>query len=381
MKKILILLLSVFCLTSCSKKELILTIKNPGDYDRLNELVEIDMKIIYDKLPSKDGLSYIVKNADGKTITSQITSDGKLLFQPHLKAQESAMFSICQSSPESYESKTYGRFIKERKEDFAWENDRVAFRIYGQALVETDGPSNGLDIWYKRTDKLIIDKWYKDDLEGKASYHEDHGEGLDDYKVGRSLGAGAMAPFVNDKLWLNENFVSEEITDNGPLRTAFTLTYKDINIEGKQYREKRTFSIDAGSQFTKVIQDYGVIDTIEVAAGIIKREKGDSAIIGKDYVIYAEPGSEKVSGIYIGLLFPEGMKRSVIDSYEVNAEKNGGKYQHVLGIAEFKPNSPLTYYTGYGWEKFGFASVADFENHTQNFLKSIKQPFVITYNK
>ena len=71
----------------------------------------------------------------------------------------------------------------------------MAFRIYGQALVPIDGPSNGIDLWYKRTSDLIIDKWYANDLAGIASYHNDNGEGLDDYKVGRTLGAGAMAPY------------------------------------------------------------------------------------------------------------------------------------------------------------------------------------------
>jgi hypothetical protein len=47
-----------------------------------------------------------------------------------------------------------------------------------------------MDFWAKKTESLIIDKWYKDDLAGVASYHEDHGEGLDFYKVGRTLGLG-----------------------------------------------------------------------------------------------------------------------------------------------------------------------------------------------
>ena len=57
---------------------------------------------------------------------------------------------------------------------------------------------------------LIIDKWYKNDLAGKASYHADHGEGQDDYKVGQSLGADAMAPYVNDKLWLKRTMLHKK---------------------------------------------------------------------------------------------------------------------------------------------------------------------------
>ena len=49
---------------------------------------------------------------------------------------------------------------------------------------------------------MIIDRWYADYLAGKNTYHDDNGEGCDCYKVGRTLGAGAMAPYVNDSLWL-----------------------------------------------------------------------------------------------------------------------------------------------------------------------------------
>lgn len=381
MKKILIILFAAILFASCGKEEIKIKVENPSDFDRTTELVEIDLETIKGKLPLKKEQQYIVRDAKGDVIPSQITSDDKLLFQSGLKAKESATYTVTTGEFQTFEVKTYGRFITERKDDFAWENDRVAFRIYGPALIAIDGPSNGLDIWYKKTDKMIIDKWYKDDLAGVASYHEDHGEGLDDYKVGRTLGAGAMAPYVNGKLWLNENFTSQEIKDNGPLRTTFKLTYKDVDVDGKSFNESRTFSIDAGSQFTKITQEYGTTETIEVAAGIVKREKGDSIITGKDYIVYAEPATDKVSGIYLGLVFPDGMKKSALDTYEIESGKNKAYYSHVLGITDYTPNVPVTYYTGYGWKEYGFPNVSDFEKYTQNFIAAIKQPFIINISK
>ena len=280
MKKIFSLLLVSVFLFSCSKNanEITLTISNPSDFDRTAEMVEISIDSIKDQVIVKDSLVYVVKNSTGEVIPSQVTYDRKIIFQPELKAKESKTFVITTGERQEFEPKTYGRFITERKDDFAWENDRVAFRIYGPALIASDGPSNGIDAWYKRTNNLIIDKWYKDDLAGVASYHEDHGEGQDDYKVGRSLGAGAMAPYVNDKLWLNENFASQELLDNGPLRTTFKLTYKDLDVNGKSVAENRTISIDAGSQLSKIVQAYTIKEAMPVAAGLVKRVKGDSII-------------------------------------------------------------------------------------------------------
>ncbi len=377
-KNIILVLFAIVFLASCSsKKEMQVTIENPSGFDRLTEVVEIPIDSIKDKVVLKDSAVYVVKNSAGEIIPSQVTYDRKLIFQADVKANESKTFIITTDTAQIYPAKTFGRLVSERKDDFAWENDRVAFRTYGQALMATDGPSNGLDIWYKRTNNLVIDKWYEADLTGKASYHNDNGEGLDDYKVGRSLGAGAMAPYVNDKLWLNENFVSEEILDNGPLRTTFKLAYKDIDMDGKKIGESRTFSIDAGSQLTKVVQAYSVDAPLQVAAGIVKRESGDSIIaaVDKGYIIYAEPKTEKVEGVYTSLLFPEGINNSVVNTYEVG--KN--KYSHVLAVTTQQPRKAITYYTGYGWAKFGFPTVGDFEKYIQNFSEGLKHPLVIKY--
>lgn len=378
MKKIIYILFAVVFLASCSSnKEMQVTIENPSSFDRLTDVVEIPIDSIKDKVVLKDSLAYVVKNSAGEVIPSQVTYDRKLIFQPEVKAGESKTFIISTDTVQAYPAKTFGRLISERKDDFAWENDRVAFRIYAQALIATDGPSNGIDLWYKRTNDLVIDKWYANDLAGKQSYHNDNGEGLDDYKVGRTLGGGAMAPYVNGKLWLNDNFTAEEVLDNGPLRTTFKLTYNDVDVDGKKYSESRTFSIDAGSQLTKITQAYGINEPMEVAAGIVKRESGDSVIaaVDKGYIIYAEPKTNKVEGVYVSLVFPDGMNNSVVDTYEIG--KN--KYSHVLAVTTQQPKKAVTYYTGYGWAKFGFPTLADFEKYIQNFSEGLTQPLVIKY--
>lgn len=384
MKRVIYLLFAAVLLASCNSKpkEMTVTVENPSDFDRTTDLVELSLDAVKAKVTLAEGQVYVVKNTKGEVIPSQVTYDGKLIFQSDVKAKETTSFTVSAGEKQEFKAQTFGRFITERKDDFAWENDRVAFRIYGPALIASDGPSNGLDIWYKRTNDMKIDQWYKDDIAGTASYHEDHGEGLDDYKVGRSLGAGAMAPFVNGKLWLNENFASQELLENGPLRTTLKLIYKDLDVDGKAYSETRTFSIDAGSQFSKVIQEYGVTEDMTVAAGIAKRAANDTIIFSpeKDYIIYREP-SEKAGPVYLGLVFPAGIDSMVVDTYKVaNAKtKKDDTFSHVLAVATYKANQPIVYYTGYGWSKFGFADEAAFQTYASNFSKGLKQPLVVKF--
>jgi hypothetical protein len=374
-------------LTACSSTGIVsVSVENPSDFDRSAELVEIPLDRIKAKIQLNEGQTCLVQNEAKEIVPSQITCDGKLIFQAGTKAKSSVAYTISAGETQIFKSLTYGRFISERKDDFAWENDRVAFRIYGPALVEIDGPSNGLDLWYKRTGNLIIDKWYKDDIAGVRSYHQDHGEGQDDYKVGRTLGAGMMAPYLNDTLWLNENYAKQELLENGPLRTTFKLIYKDIEADGKTFGESRTFSIDAGSQLTKVIQEFGTSEAIPVAAGIVKRE-GEDFILkntlksGIATLIYAEPKNEAVGNVYVGMVFPLGLERTTVDTYTIIHPKSGKEetHSHVSAITTYQPNTPITYYTGYGWSKFGFPEVDDFKVYIGNFAASLENPLIITY--
>jgi hypothetical protein len=359
------------------------TVENPSDFLR-SEMVEIPVTQL-ETLP-KDK-TYLVYNQQGENIPSQITFDGKLIFQTSLQPEETVQYTIKIGTPVEFVPKTYGRLITERYDDFAWENDRVAFRIYGLALLDIDGPSNGLDLWFKRTNNLIVDKWYKEEEDGIKSYHTDAGEGFDNYNVGHSLGAGMMAPFINDSLVLNENFISQEILENGPLRTTFVLKYKDITVNGKSFSESRTFSIDAGSQMTKVIQQYGTTDVITVAAGIVKRNEEDEAFsaytdYGTAAVLYEEFTKEENGKIFVGMVFPQGVEnvKSFTYTYLNPKTNNEDKYFHVLAIKSYNPDNPITYYTGYGWDKFGFPTISDFQNYISYFSMALVQPLVIKFS-
>jgi hypothetical protein len=362
------------------------TVSNPSGFERRNEIVELPVASLR---PLKSGKAYYVKNGRGERLPSQLTYDGKLIFQASLGKGETQTYSVGTGAPVEYPSLVYGRLVPERKDDYAWENDRVAFRVYGEKLMSSDGPSNGLDLWYKRTSEKVIDKWYEADLSGKSSYHTDSGEGMDAYDVKRSLGGGAMAPFINDSLILGENFVRSETLENGPLRTTFRLYYKELRIDSVvTVSETRTISLDAGSQLTRITEEYGAKQAMTVAAGIVRRKdspedaaQAGTTDSGAGIIMYEEPETPTAGKVYVGLVFPAGIEADKTDDYTIfhPTRKAFETYSHVLGITTYTPGRPVTYYAGYGWEKWGFPTAASFQNYLVYFATKLEEPLVVKF--
>ncbi len=372
MKKLSFILISLLLLTGCNPGRVKVTVGNTLQIDRFAETVEIPLGDITGKPGETDPANLVVTDGKGTEIPSQLIYAGmgepqSLIFQADVSAGARAKYFITVGTPKKYETKAYGRFVPERYDDYAWENDRIAFRIYGPALIAKDGPSNGLDVWIKRTDKMVIDRWYADYLAGVNTYHDDNGEGCDCYKVGRTLGAGAMAPYVDDSLWLAINFATWKTLDNGPIRTSFRLTYPPFLVRDVMVTETRTISLDAGSQLTKITEEYtGIENEFTVAAGIVKRPEGSPLLFPpeKNAIAYRLDGGE--GGItYVGtvLTTPATAVRDVPD--------------HTLIVTRYNPGTPLTYYTGAGWSKWGFESDAAWTRYIDEFSLKLSSPLKI----
>ncbi len=167
-------------------------------------------------------------------------------------------------------SAAYGNFLPQRKDDFAWENDRIAFRIYGPALERTGEISSGIDVWAKRTRKPVIERWYFE-----ADYHKDHGEGLDFYKVGPSRGCGGTGIAQGGKVYAANNFVTWRILVNGPSRVVFEVGYAPYDVAGVKVQETRKFTLESGSHLNRVETRFvweGGPGAMDAVAGIVKRE-------------------------------------------------------------------------------------------------------------
>ena len=184
-------LLSFLVLIGCTNKNAFkLTVSNSSSLDRTNEIVELPFPALSMKMQDK---SFIIVDSDGKQIPYQITHDQLVVFPANVTANGKVTYTVKEGTPIEYSALVYGQQYPERVDDVAWENDRIAFRTYGPALQATGEKAYGFDVWVKRAPELVVKERYRKELEDKISYHTDHGNGLDYYKVGPTLGAGTPA--------------------------------------------------------------------------------------------------------------------------------------------------------------------------------------------
>lgn len=352
-------------LVSCGGKQLLVTVQNPSDFRRDKETIEVPLEVVQSKLSSVSSDDISVLNPHGEIIPHQVIKGDSLLsnvllFQVDVAPQSKVKYVIKNQKSHNFSSEVYGRVVPERMDDFAWENNRIAYRMYGPALESSGEISNGIDVWVKRTDSLIINKWYKGE-----DYHTDHGEGLDCYKVGRTLGAGAMAPFENGKLWLGNNYSSVKVLANGPIRVCFLLTYQPFDVNGKQVQESRLISLDANTNLNRITEYYSSnMLGVFVVAGIVSRSGG---VVKNDksqgWLAYWEPVNGNNGNTGLAVLFPKG---------SVGVLTSQGHHLCSTTYAD-----PFCYYAGASWSKAGFKSDAEWFTYIDLFAKKLKSPLIV----
>ncbi len=249
----------------------------------------------------------------------------------------------------SGEARTFARYVPERKGDFAWENDLIAFRAYGPAL-RTSKENSGIDCWLKRVNYPIIDKWYKEADEGKT-YHKDHGEGYDPYHVGSSAGCGGTSLWINGKREPLETFTQYEVIKCTPERSVFKLTY-ECEIDGTVYGEERTFTIEVGKRLFSIdsvfTKDGQVAAGLPVCIGITTHDGKAEAFHNREKGWIA--CWEAIDGSDLGTA--ARIDPSRIDAIkEVKAKKSDES--HIFILTQADDHGRLRYQAGYGWEKAG----------------------------
>ena len=226
------------------------TVQAPKQF-RAAHTVEID----FAKLGLKAAALRVFSVRDGAVLPHQL-DDGKLLFSACLPANAESVFWIFNGEDVPAADGTavcYGRYAPDRLDDYLWENDKVAFRVYGRAvsLPPPKGEglvSSGIDVWNKSVSYPIIDKW----LSNGKHYHRDHGEGMDNYKVGSTCGCGGFAVYRDGKAYSSRNWHAQRTICNGPVRTRFELAYAPWECgPGVTVSERRVVSLDRGQPFTR----------------------------------------------------------------------------------------------------------------------------------
>jgi hypothetical protein len=255
---------------------------------------------------------------------------------------------ISMVAAESTQPRTHCRFVPERLDDFAWENDKVAFRAYGPAARKR--PENsGFDCWLKRVDYPVVDKWYAQMR--KKSYHKDWGEGHDPYHVGSSRGCGGLGLWLDEELVISETFVSWKILKCEPQESVFVLTYEWKHAEDT-YKEDKQISIELGARLFKSVSTFWkngeLAISLPIAIGITTHD--GKATPSKNVVKGWMACWEKIEGYGVGtgvVIDP-----AKIDGFKHTESKKKDE-SHALFITKTDAEARVEYHAGYGWEKAG----------------------------
>lgn len=386
--KVIIFCISiVLLLTACSPvKQLNVRVANSLSFDR-NEVVTISAKQLKPLLKHNNQKAIRIKDeTTGLSIPIQWIDfeqdKTELLFQAAVKSKSASGYLIVADStviiPKS-KAVAYSRFVPERTDDYTWENDKVAFRTYGpdaQQRTEQHRPdgtlSSGIDLWLKRTDNSIINKWYAEAKKKPGYYHTDHGEGYDPYHVGASRGTGGSGVWVKDSLQVSKNFINYKTIASGPLRTVFELTYAPWSQFG--LHETKRISLDLGSNFSKFEV---VVDADKplpnYTVGITLHNNKGKVNINKQMGWFSH--HEIIDGVFIG----EGIviDPKVVDTAFANKSKTPDQ-SNLLVVTQPK-NKMVTYYAGFGWAKSGqVKSAADWNELLQKQAEIIANPLAVS---
>jgi hypothetical protein len=241
-----------------------LTVVNPLAIARPAETIVLGAADLLRALPVKDIREVHVRDgvtgADLLTQAVDLDDDGRfdqVIFQADLSPGETRAFALTAGErriPRKEEFRAYGRFVRERRDDFAWENDLVAHRMYGAALetwAQEPLTSSAIDVWVKKTPRLVINDWYMVD-----DYHRDTGEGADFYSAGPTRGCGGSGIWIGGKLHVSANFRQSRVLANGPVRVIFELEYEPWDAGGTRVSEVKRITLDAGHPFNRVESTY-----------------------------------------------------------------------------------------------------------------------------
>lgn len=328
------------------------TVSNPLAVARARETVSLAVAELAKLAPGFDAKRAVLTDAAGKEILSQLLDldgDGfpeELLFQTDLGGRQSRTFKVVPGTrtPAGRDDyQVYGRFVRERYDDFAWENDRFAHRVYGPALeTHPKEPltSSGIDTWVKRASRLVINDWYM-----TGNYHQDHGEGADYYGVGKSRGTGGLGVFAGGKLHVSRNFTTSRVLAAGPIRLVFELAYAAWDAGGEKVSETKRVTVDGGAQFSRFESRFaGQKGGLAIGIGIARHK--DSAVKvdarGGTMRVWEPLDGGKAGHLGTAIVLPAGAK----------LEERHGELEYLI-VTPLPKSGRLVYHAGSAWDRGG----------------------------
>jgi len=332
----------------------------------------------------KDLATVHVHDSTGKELLAQaVDTDGDayrktdiVIFQADFAANETKTFTVTTGTKQGFKKeqfKAFGRFNRERFDDFVWENDRIAHRTYGQALETWEGEplsSSTIDIWSKRTAKMVVNDWYLSD-----DYHNDHGDGADFYSAGLSRGCGGNGLWAADRLWTSRNFVNSRVLANGPIRVMFELEYAPFQVDNINVSEVKRITLDAGSQLDRFQSIYKQFtrpgQTQKLLTGIgLKKTGGEQveANAERGWLLKWEKVEKNAGNQGLALIVdPKALDKQTED-----------KLNHLL-LVKVPEGDIANYWAGFAWDKAGQISSAEaWKKYVDEFAQGIAAPIEVT---
>lgn len=339
-----------------------LTVTNTGPFYRADETVEV-------RAPATPVV--VMEAATSRLLPTQRLGD-TLLFQANFAPGEARRFLLFAASalppPAAPDVKVHARHVAERFDDFAWESDRTAHRLYGPAILKAPNEhvGSGIDVWVKRVRTPIVDLWYR-----RGEYHIDHGEGLDNYDVGTGRGCGGEEVVSGGAAYPAPVYTTWKLLADGPLRAVFELRYDAWDAGGRAVAETKRFSIDAGANFTRVESIYTAADgaPLQVGVGIAQRQ-GDGRLVKDEaagWMSYWQPEKAPNGHTACAVIIPGQRTTFAMDRADA------------LLLGRAQPGQPFVHYLGAGWSKSGdFADAAAWEALVRNVAARAALPLHIS---
>jgi hypothetical protein len=277
----------------------------------------------------------------------------------------------------------FARYVPERLDDFAWENDKLAHRTYGPALAAPRAPgaskevlvTSGLDVWSKRVAYPVVDRWYN---KGHDHYHKDEGEGMDMYQVGTSRGCGGTGIWDGKQLHVARNYTAWKVIANGPIRAVFELSYDTWTAGGLIVSEVKRFTVDAGHNFDLMESTFtahvGPKD-FTVAIGLNK----NSADKGQENKVTVTPLETDASLTQWEAQSTNGSLGTAVVIADGAFAGFAADDKNQLVLAKAVSGKPLRYLVGAGWSKAGeFTTQDSWHAYVAACAARLKSPLKIT---
>jgi hypothetical protein len=368
-------------------KQVVLSVSNPTPNVR-EEVIAVPLAEVLQRLGTSDARSIHIENlpnhqASPIQIFSSVTgaTPDMLLTLANVGATQKIQLKFFVGDGETASEPrplVFGRIVPERKDDFAWENDKVAYRVYGPALQATGEISSGIDVWSKRVSDLIINDWYAKDAEGQRNknpgltYHKDSGQGLDSYDVGLTRGCGGTAIEVDDKFFVSKNYTHAEILANGPIRLQFRLHYAAWQAGGAEVSEEKIITLDAGTHMNHIQSTFSYKGdrSVQVGIGLATHAHAETNAGPEEGILSVwEPLTDSSAGMEgTGIVLPAGDTATV-----VRADGN------IYSLLNAKANVPIVYYAGAGWSKSDIRDQDAWHKYLHDLSMNLQRPLQMSW--